>query len=148
MKKRSVNNHTILLMITVALFVILYIAGCLMYGDKGFTRLQNFLNILINNAALICVACGMTCVMLTGGIDISVGSLVAMDCMILAVGMEYLKRYVELRRVKAAGDKKRFEALRTEMLDFVKAEALRDPVAVFPAQLGAVNVPYIRTKMK
>lgn len=27
-------------------------------------------------------------VMLTGGIDISVGSLVAMDCMILAVGME------------------------------------------------------------
>ena len=32
--------------------------------------------------------CGMTCVMLTGGIDISVGSLVAMDCMFLAVGME------------------------------------------------------------
>ena len=31
----------------------------------------------------------MTCVMLTGGIDISVGSVVAMDCMILAVGMEY-----------------------------------------------------------
>ncbi|MGC8165261.1 ABC transporter permease subunit, partial [Salmonella enterica] len=26
--------------------------------------------------------------MLTGGIDISVGSLVAMDCMILSVGME------------------------------------------------------------
>jgi simple sugar transport system permease protein len=30
----------------------------------------------------------MTCVMLTGGIDISVGSLIAMDCMIMAVGIE------------------------------------------------------------
>jgi simple sugar transport system permease protein len=46
------------------------------------------LNILINNAGLLCVACGMTCIMLTGGIDISVGSLIAMDCMFLAVGME------------------------------------------------------------
>ena len=30
----------------------------------------------------------MTCVMLTGGIDISVGSLVAMDCMLLAYGFQ------------------------------------------------------------
>ena len=88
MKKKSVNNHTILLLITVALFIVLYVAGCLMYGDKGFTKLQTFLDILRTNAALICIACGMTCVMLTGGIDISVGSVVAMDCMILAVGME------------------------------------------------------------
>ena len=88
MKKKSVNNHTILLLITVALFIVLYALGCLMYGDKGFTKLQTFLDILRTNAALICIACGMTCVMLTGGIDISVGSLVAMDCMILAVGME------------------------------------------------------------
>ena len=89
MKKRSVNSHTILLMITVLLFIALYGAGSLMYGDEGFTKLQTFLDILRNNAGLICIACGMTCVMLTGGIDISVGSLVAMDCMILAVGMQY-----------------------------------------------------------
>jgi simple sugar transport system permease protein len=43
--------------------------------------------VLISNSGLLCIACGMTCVMLTAGIDISVGSLVAMDCMILAVGM-------------------------------------------------------------
>jgi len=89
MKKKNINNHTILLLITVALFIVLYLGGCLMYGEKGFTKLQVFLDILRNNAGLICIACGMTCVMLTGGIDISVGSLVAMDCMILAVGMEY-----------------------------------------------------------
>jgi simple sugar transport system permease protein len=66
----------------------MYIAGCVVYGNQGFTRVQNFLNILINNAGLLCVTSGMTCVMLTGGIDIYVGSLIAMDCMIMAVGIE------------------------------------------------------------
>lgn len=88
MKKVKINSNTILLLITVILFAVMYIAGCIVYADKGFTHLQTFLNILINNAGLICVAAGTTCVMLTGGIDISVGSLVAMDCMFLSVGME------------------------------------------------------------
>ena len=66
----------------------------------------------------------------------------------LAVGMEFLKRYGELGRAKSAGDKERFETLQKELLDFVRAEALRDPVAAFPAQLGEINVPYVRTKMK
>lgn len=88
MKKLKINNNNLLLLITIVLFVALYSAGCIIYGGKGFTHLQTFLNILINNAGLICIAAGMTCVMLTGGIDISVGSVVAMDCMFLAVGME------------------------------------------------------------
>lgn len=89
MKKLKINGNSILLIITIVLFVVMYGAGCIIYADKGFTHLQTFLNVLINNAGLICVACGVTCVMLTGGIDISVGSLVAMDCMFLAVGMEH-----------------------------------------------------------
>ena len=88
MKKRSsLNGHTILLLITIGLFIVLYAGGCIAYGSKGFTHLQTFLNILITNAGLICVACGLTVVMLTAGIDISVGALIAMDCMMLAVGM-------------------------------------------------------------
>ena len=87
-ERRQINGNTLLLLITIVLFVLLYAGGCIAYGSKGFTNLQTFLNILISNAGLICVACGMTCVMLTGGIDISVGSLIAMDCMFLAVGME------------------------------------------------------------
>lgn len=88
MKKLKINGNNLLLIITIALFVVMYAAGCIVYADKGFTHLQTFLNVLINNAGLLCVACGTTCVMLTGGIDISVGSVVAMDCMFLAVGME------------------------------------------------------------
>lgn len=90
--KKSINSHSILLLITVGLFILLYAAGYFMYGfgdnARGFEKLQTLLDIFRTNAALICIACGMTCVMLTGGIDISVGSLVAMDCMILSVGME------------------------------------------------------------
>ena len=89
-KKKSMNGNTILLLLTILLFVVMYAAGCVIYGEKGFSHLQTFLNILINNSGLLCVACGMTCVMLTGGIDISVGSLIALDCMILAYGMENL----------------------------------------------------------
>ena len=88
MKQNKINSNTLLLLITIALFLVMYVVGCVIYSSKGFTHLQTFLNILINNAGLLCIACGMTCVMLTGGIDISVGSLVAMDCMFLAVGME------------------------------------------------------------
>lgn len=88
MKNKKINSNTLLLFITIGLFIVMYAVGCVIYSSKGFTHLQTFLNILINNAGLLCVACGMTCVMLTGGIDISVGSLIAMDCMFLAVGME------------------------------------------------------------
>ena len=88
MKKLKISGNNILLLITIILFIVMYIAGCIVYADKGFTHLQTFLNILINNAGLVCIASGMTCVMLTGGIDISVGSVVAMDCMIIAVGIE------------------------------------------------------------
>lgn len=86
-KKTRIGSNTIMLMITIALFIVLYGAGCVMYADKEFGRLQNFLNVLINNAGLLVVSCGVTCVMLTGGIDISVGSVVAMTCMIMSVGL-------------------------------------------------------------
>ena len=86
-ERKQMNSNTLLLVITIILFVLLYAGGCIAYASKGFTNLQTFLNILRGNAGLICVAAGMTCVMLTGGIDISVGSLVALDCMIMAYGM-------------------------------------------------------------
>ena len=85
--KRKLDSNTVLVFITIALFIVMYAIGCGIYQDKGFGNLQTFLNILINNAGLICVTCGMTCVMLTGGIDISVGSVIAMDCMLLVYGM-------------------------------------------------------------
>ena len=68
MKAKKLNGNTVLLIITIALFFVMYAVGCVIYSNKGFTHLQTFLNILINNAGLLCITCGMTCVMLTGGI--------------------------------------------------------------------------------
>lgn len=86
--KIKLNGNTTLMLITVLLFIVMYFIGCAIYQNKGFGHFQTFLNVLINNSGLLCIVCGMTAVMLTAGIDISVGSLVAMDCMLLAVGMD------------------------------------------------------------
>ena len=87
-EKKKLDGNSFLLAVTIILFFVMYIVGIIMFGGRGFAKVQNFLNLFISNAGLIVVATGMTIVMITGGIDISVGSLVAMDCMILAVGME------------------------------------------------------------
>lgn len=86
--KKAFNETTFLLTITITLFFVMYIVGMIVFRANGFTRLQVFLNLFISNAALIVIAAGLTVVMLTGGIDISVGSFVAMSCMMLANMME------------------------------------------------------------
>lgn len=89
MKNRGKTDGKIfLLMITIALFVTMYIAGIIIFNSKGFAKPQVFLNLFISNAGLIVIAAGMTMVMITGGIDISVGSVVALTCMMLAWMME------------------------------------------------------------
>lgn len=60
-KRPKLNGNTTLLLITIVLFFVLYAAGCIAYSSKGFTNFQTFLNLLINNAGLLCVTCGMTC---------------------------------------------------------------------------------------
>lgn len=82
------DGKIFLLMITIALFVTMYIAGIIIFNGKGFAKPQVFLNLFISNAGLIVIAAGMTMVMITGGIDISVGSVVALTCMMLAWMME------------------------------------------------------------
>jgi ribose/xylose/arabinose/galactoside ABC-type transport system permease subunit len=47
-----------------------------------------FLNLLVDNAHLIVLAVGMTFVILTGGIDLSVGSVVALSTVILAKALQ------------------------------------------------------------
>lgn len=70
------------LAITVSLFLAMAIAGSMLY--RGFFAPQVFLNLLIDNGFLCVVAVGMTFVILTGGIDLSVGAVVALATMLLA----------------------------------------------------------------
>jgi galactofuranose transport system permease protein len=70
------------LAVTVSLFVAMSIAGGVLYD--GFLRPQVFLNLFIDNGFVLIVAVGMTFVILTGGIDLSVGAVVAFSTVLLA----------------------------------------------------------------
>jgi len=70
------------LTVTIALFVAMAGAGSVLYD--GFFAPQVFLNLLIDNAFLCIIAAGMTFVILTGGIDLSVGAVAALTTMISA----------------------------------------------------------------
>jgi simple sugar transport system permease protein len=67
---------------TVGLFIAMFAVGAGMY--PSFLSGQVFLNLFIDNTFLIVLAVGMTFVILTGGIDLSVGAVVALSMMVSA----------------------------------------------------------------
>ncbi len=82
------NDTNLLLTITIVIFLLMYIGAIVIQGG-GFTKPQMFFNILNANAALIITACGMSIVMISGGIDISVGGVVALVSMSCAVYLDH-----------------------------------------------------------
>lgn len=88
MPKRGLTDSNKLLLITIIVFVAMY-AGAMIFLGEGFLKVQTFCNLLNNNAALIITACGLSIVMITGGIDISVGGVVALVSMSCAVNLDY-----------------------------------------------------------
>ena len=87
-RRTSLTDTNLLLIITVVVFVIIYICA-VVFLKKGFTKPQMFFNILNENASLLVLSCGMTLVMITGGIDISVGQVTSLVCMACAVHLEH-----------------------------------------------------------
>jgi ribose/xylose/arabinose/galactoside ABC-type transport system permease subunit len=69
-------------LVTLALLIVIFAAGASRY--RGFASGQVIANLFVDNAFLIVLAVGMTFVILTGGIDLSVGSVVALSTMIAA----------------------------------------------------------------
>lgn len=70
----------------IAVFLIAASYGSIAY--TGFFSAQVFLNLLIDNGFLLIVGVGMSFVILTGGIDLSVGSVIALTTMISAALVE------------------------------------------------------------
>ena len=60
----------------------MFLIGSVLY--RGFFSTQVFANLFIDNAYLIVVAIGEAVAILTGGIDLSVGSMIAFVSMITA----------------------------------------------------------------
>lgn len=82
-----INPRTLPLIVTTALFLLLFGFGAVSYD--AFLSPQVFVNLIIDNGFLLVVAIGMTFVILSGGIDLSVGSVVALTTMVTASLVEH-----------------------------------------------------------
>ena len=82
-----INRKYLPIVVTVSLFVLMYGIASVMYPD--FLSFRVFYNLLIDNSYLGIIAIGETFVILTGGIDLSVASVIAMTTMISAVLLEH-----------------------------------------------------------
>lgn len=83
-RKEPLTDTQLLMTITIGIFVVMYILAMTLLGG-GFLHAQQIFDMLNDNASLIIVSCGLTIVMIGGGIDISVGavtSLVVMSCVL------------------------------------------------------------------
>lgn len=87
-KIKNMTDTNLLLTITIVVFFVMYIGAMIIQG-AGFLKPQTFFNILNANAALIILSCGLSIVMITGGIDISVGGVTALISMSCAVYLDY-----------------------------------------------------------
>jgi simple sugar transport system permease protein len=77
------NPKFIPLAVTCALFFVLFGIGAIQFDGFGSSRV--FFNLLSDNAFLIIAAVGMTFVILSGGIDLSVGAVIALTGVICSV---------------------------------------------------------------
>ena len=87
-KRRTLSDTNLLLVITVIVFALMYLCAIVFLG-AGFKKPQTLFNMLNENAALVILSCGLSLVMITGGIDISVGTLTALICMTCAVHLDF-----------------------------------------------------------
>lgn len=88
-KLNNLTDTNLLLTITIVIFFLMYV-GAMIFQGGGFLKAQQFFNLLNTNAALIVLACGLSLVMITGGIDISVGGVTALVSMCCAVYLDHM----------------------------------------------------------
>jgi galactofuranose transport system permease protein len=85
-KSFAIDPEKLPILVTLGLLVVMWVIGSASF--IGFFTLQNFLNLFIDNAYLIILGVGMTFVIITGGIDLSVGSMLAFSTMLTSSLLE------------------------------------------------------------
>ena len=80
-RREPLTDTQLLLTITICIFLVMYVAAILIWGG-GFKKPQMLFDMLNDNAYLVIISCGLTIVMITGSIDISVGGVTALVAMV------------------------------------------------------------------
>ena len=88
--KRLLKPQYVMVYATIGIFILIYIYGAIRFGSIGFTTLRTFVNMFKDNAYYGISAVGMTMVLITGGIDLSVASVACLTGMIVAYGTSVL----------------------------------------------------------
>ncbi|MGC0341053.1 galactofuranose ABC transporter, permease protein YjfF [Streptomyces sp. SLBN-8D4] len=81
---RLLGDRRLPVVVTAGLFLVMYIVGLSRYQNYGFGEPQVFLNLFIDNGYLLVAAVGATFVIMSGGIDLSVGSVIGFTTMLTA----------------------------------------------------------------
>lgn len=84
--KIRLTQKNIPIIATIGVFAFIYLVASFMY--KGFFSIRVFANLFIDNAFIGIVAVGMTFVIISGGIDLSVGSVIAFTSIFTAKMIE------------------------------------------------------------
>jgi simple sugar transport system permease protein len=79
---KNITSKYLSVIAATLLFFTAFIVGSVLY--RGFFSLQTFLNLFIDKSFLLVSATGMSLVILSGGIDLSVGSVLAFSTMIIS----------------------------------------------------------------
>ena len=80
-RREPITDTQLLMTITICIFAGMYVLAILIWGG-GFKKPQMLFDMLNDNAYLIIISCGLTIVMITGSIDISVGGVTALVAMV------------------------------------------------------------------
>jgi ribose/xylose/arabinose/galactoside ABC-type transport system permease subunit len=83
---RLAGIRNLAVFVTLGLFIVMFGTGSIAF--PGFFSLQNFLNLFIDNSYLMILAVGMTFVIISGGIDLSVGAVLAFAGIVTASLLE------------------------------------------------------------
>jgi ribose/xylose/arabinose/galactoside ABC-type transport system permease subunit len=86
MKRSLINQRNLPIFVTLGLFILMFALGSIAF--PGFFSVQNFFNLFIDNAYLMIIGVGMTFVIISGGIDLSVGSVLAFTTMLTSSLLE------------------------------------------------------------
>ena len=74
-RRERLSDTTLLMLVAIVFFALMYLFSY-QYLGIGFKRPSRIFDILNDNSYLIIIACGLSLVMITGSIDISVGGIV------------------------------------------------------------------------
>ncbi len=87
---RLFNPKFVMVYATLGIFLVIYLFGALLYGNKGFTTIRTLTLMFIDNAYVGISAMGMTMVLIIGGIDLSVAAVASLTGMFIAYGTSVL----------------------------------------------------------